>query len=367
MELTLYRQWEQLPLGWHPTLQHDGIRDADWFENFENIAKGINDIKIKFSTNIYECDLVVFNLDRNNTYTILQPSLLVDPNIFAVCKDRNIPVVFWHVGECHSTDNELVRIFELRFSIKPWWVDSNARSNYIKHLFIDHSDQFWNVKLYKSTQMPIPEHNTNDFMLAVLRSDAHKHIIYNALKTYPNKKVQHFGEPEDIASKFRGTNPNTYDSKFDYQTVPEESPWLSDSELLQIKLNSSVLLPINTYFVTPECDAGTDPLYITEKFMLDLLTNKPVLPLGNHGTVNYLRQLGYEFPDWIDYSYDNYVDPNLRLEKFIKSVWDLLSVDNLSERSKDWQKNSLNRQIALNFNVKQQFRNICKAILKDTK
>ena len=121
---------------------------------------------------------------------------------------------------------------------------------------------------------------------------------------------------------------------------------------------------MNTYFTN--FDPTYDPLYITEKYSCELNMDKPVIPVGHWGTVEYLKAQGYSFPDWIDYSFDNCRNDNDRLKMIIAEIDRLAVIDNLAELSEQFAKTKSN---SLNFqknNMKKQFTECVNTILSNT-
>ena len=65
---------------------------------------------------------------------------------------------------------------------------------------------------------------------------------------------------------------------------------------------------------------GTD-CYPTEKIIKQLLTGQPFVLIGRYKTIEYLRNEGfYVYDDLIDHSYDNELDPFIRIEKALLSA-----------------------------------------------
>lgn len=56
---------------------------------------------------------------------------------------------------------------------------------------------------------------------------------------------------------------------------------------------------------------------ISEKTYIPLVKGHFILPFSYPGIVKDLKEQGFKFPDWIDYSYDNIVDDEERFNKFI--------------------------------------------------
>lgn len=65
---------------------------------------------------------------------------------------------------------------------------------------------------------------------------------------------------------------------------------------------------------------------VTEKTLEPLAKGNFVLPFGYPGLIQDILDYGFRLPDWIDYSYDKIEDPDLRFERFLKSIKNVLSM-----------------------------------------
>jgi len=72
---------------------------------------------------------------------------------------------------------------------------------------------------------------------------------------------------------------------------------------------------------------------ITEKTWDPLIKGHFILPYAYPGIVQDLRDMGFKFPDWIDYGYDNILNDDERFEEFLKSLKDLLALSPMTLRS----------------------------------
>jgi hypothetical protein len=70
-----------------------------------------------------------------------------------------------------------------------------------------------------------------------------------------------------------------------------------------------------------------DLLHITEKTYEPLLKGHFVLPVSNPGTIKQLKQQGFLFPDFIDYSFDQIEDVWQRFESITQEFKKLLELD----------------------------------------
>ena len=78
----------------------------------------------------------------------------------------------------------------------------------------------------------------------------------------------------------------------------------------------------------------TDLIHITEKTYEPLLKGHIILPFSNPGTIRRLRDLGFAFPDFVDYSYDTIQDPIARFNA-LKEVFKNLLMQNLPKLYQD--------------------------------
>lgn len=363
MKLTLYRPNEVTQVGQLACLNHDGIRPANDLDSFEFIAKFYG-VEILHSNNIEICDLVVFNLHRSNIYTNLNPSLLVNETIWKQCKQLDIPVVFWHSGECHQNVTAPWFSFaKQHIGQLPYYVDSNANIVNNNHLFFDSSEIF--VKKSDQSDMFTASRISTEIKyklcLFTHRSEPHKHVVYNHIKDkYTNDAYCHYSNPLDISNDIRY---KTFLNKHSFNKVPNKSNWVSNQTVRSIKDSSSIIVTLNSYFIKSFTDSGFEPLYITEKFLLDLITNKPIIPIGHPGTVRYLQNLGFEFPKWIDYRYDEVVDDNDRLSRILLTIDNLFKLKNLKDLSLEFQRNTVNAHVASTISFKNNFLEILNKIL----
>ena len=94
------------------------------------------------------------------------------------------------------------------------------------------------------------------------------------------------------------------------------------------------LVTSRTYFnLVTETHCETDDLFITEK-TLKALISQPFMVVGNYGTLEYLKEKGFEtYPELFDESYDLIKNHNERIEFIINEVKRLceMNVDKLQK------------------------------------
>ena len=79
-------------------------------------------------------------------------------------------------------------------------------------------------------------------------------------------------------------------------------------------------------------------LVVTEKTYDPLIKGHFILPFSNCGFVAYLKTLGFKFPNFIDYSYDQVTDDNSRWQLYQQEVIRLLNL-NLDVWKQNWNDN----------------------------
>lgn len=112
-----------------------------------------------------------------------------------------------------------------------------------------------------------------------------------------------------IENEFLVNNsPFTIDSKYDLYYNLAINITKEDYEKTFISLLTETLV-----------DDGT--LFLSEKIWKPIMVGHPFLVYGNKGTLKYLKELGYRtFDKWIDESYDNIEDRDLRCCKIVSEL-----------------------------------------------
>ena len=72
-------------------------------------------------------------------------------------------------------------------------------------------------------------------------------------------------------------------------------------------------------------EQGQD-IAVTEKTYEPLIKGHFILPFSNQGFISYLKSMGIQLPKFIDYSYDEYSDPETRWQKYQEEILRLLSI-----------------------------------------
>lgn len=354
MNLILYQEYAGCALGHKPQWYHKGIRHCDGTDRFQDIAEFYGHT-VEFTTNVDCADIAVFDLDRNQYYTNLNPILLLDDENLTKLQHSNIPVIFWHSGECHITlSKSWFQTSQRVLGRKIWYVDSNAEIQGHQHLFFDSSQLILRDRSRKNFQ---PSTFDYYFCFFTDRSDIHKHIIYNHMIRYHGSKTYaHYLNPTQLDHRY-----NDKLNGFD-KTTPRRHNRISEEQVIDTINHSMIVVSLNSYFLQ---DFGsTSPvLYITEKFLQDLATNHPVLPVGHAKSVEYCKSLGFEFPNWIDYRYDVENDDSVRMNMILCEIDRLSKIPNIENLSREFINATHNSRVAEELNFSSNFGNILNMVL----
>jgi len=91
--------------------------------------------------------------------------------------------------------------------------------------------------------------------------------------------------------------------------------------------------PHNAYFtntflsIYAESVEYGSTIIVTEKTYDPLIKGHFILPYSTYGFVEHLKSIGIRFPDFIDYSYDQVVDNNLRTKMYLEEIKRLCDID----------------------------------------
>jgi len=77
---------------------------------------------------------------------------------------------------------------------------------------------------------------------------------------------------------------------------------------------------------------------VTEKTYDPLIKGHFVLPFSTSGFINHLKKIGFKFPNFIDYSYDNLIDNDLRYDAYQSEIKRLMSLD-IDTWRQNWEEN----------------------------
>lgn len=85
----------------------------------------------------------------------------------------------------------------------------------------------------------------------------------------------------------------------------------------------------NSYFSVYVESNCTNPelIHVTEKAFEPLIKGHFILPFGNPGSVAHIKNMGFKLPAFIDYSYDEIQDVELRFAKYLLEFERLLTLD----------------------------------------
>ena len=195
----------------------------------------------------------------------------------------------------------------------------NRTKAYYSGFQFHHDTKLWyyqGTQFYKNRQIDSGEYKTMVFVAPnnLYRLDAepmsrgYRYKIVELLKQYQN--LGWVSDPLLFSN---------HDPSIDSRLAPVK-PHQGYNPIHQDYYNRSF---ISIYGETIEL--GED-IVVTEKTYEPLIKGHFVLPFSNQGFISYLKSIGICFPTFIDYSYDQYIDPEKRYDKYQEEVKRLLSI-----------------------------------------
>lgn len=184
-------------------------------------------------------------------------------------------------------------------------------------------------------------HGQPSYIAPDLPSPEHKKKIFVApCKTYPESPRFSRTRLRDflLQHQARGYLGNIDEDPNLFLYPHIEFPWTND--ISEIESQTRPLSynwwgyspPHNEYYkntfisVYSETIEYGDNIIITEKTYDPMLKGHFILPFSNHRFVEYVTNLGFKFPDFIDYSYDNIVDNEQRLQAYFDELQRLINM-----------------------------------------
>lgn len=212
----------------------------------------------------------------------------------------------------------------------------------IPALFCNHSNVwYWSGELsYQTKQWSrSPEQRNRIFCshgrtYPTLRPDSIRHTMAEFFKTYNHRGYVGFAESDDnsIVSLYSHREDPLSNGRlvFDIDsgkvldnTGYGNYPGVASGGFSPLHVNYYENSFISFYGETIEYG---NTLFITEKTFVPMAHGHFVLPFSNCGFVNFLKQYGFAFPDFIDYSYDNEKNYQKRKEMYFQECKRLIEL-----------------------------------------
>jgi hypothetical protein len=230
--------------------------------------------------------------------------------------------------------------------------------NIIKQRHIDFPNEKINV-----TNLTNKEKN---FLSLNSKIRAHRILIISELyrrKLVDNSFLSFIGSPFDHPETTIEYAKKSLDLAFDKMPfVPKEikagveiytknwQPLMLDGSATDIYINSVVAEHYEKSYFSIVTETGMDNyLRVTEKTFKPIANYHPFMIIGCHGTLEYLRSLGYQtFPELFDESYDQETNIAKRLLMIINQVEKFV---NLSKEEKDKKYQQVHEKVLYNANL----------------
>lgn len=250
----------------------------------------------------------------------------------------------------HNSENQIHKIKNALENNSDLWIISNAHQPGWSHERFHHVDFLFNRTRAYYSQFPFSLdvqrwYHLGDFCFVdfpLRRSERKTHIFVAPNKTYPNDKPRKYRTRlvEFLLEYHELGHIGNSDARPElYLYCHHEHPWARTMEELSQKpdITKTPLFkyspPHNVYYqdtfisIYGETIEHGMTLAVTEKTYEPLLKGHFILPFSAAGFMQHLQNLGYRFPDFIDYSYDSISDDDERFRAYLDEAQRLLTTD----------------------------------------
>lgn len=238
------------------------------------------------------------------TKTNIDPIVRFMKNNVDLFVNKNLIPVFWDPLEGNITIAEeidkIVDIFSNAFTI--YYISADYKLNYRNNKFKFIFNDQWIHHLTPKTKI-IDFHPDRVYINCNRVARYHRCMLMdkiidnNLLKYGWNTWANTYGAFDEYKTDFPQTtiDQQTYDI-LDVKDITEANP----TKLIPYRHCQSSMIYLNT-----ETHYKNENLFISEKTYKPISIGMPFMSLGNPGTLEYLRLIGFEtFSEWIDESYD---------------------------------------------------------------
>jgi hypothetical protein len=213
----------------------------------------------------------------------------------------NFIMQFPHPNKHYLTVNQSG--FQLKdIKMIPWdFMWNRFKAYYTEQVPTDKYLHHWaGANSYTLPDLTLNYSKKKKFMSLCGREYGYRTHLYDAVKDLDgyisNRSKEIFLEGKDIVGAF----------------VPIPNNFYTDS-CLSIYVESNCIRP--------------ELIHITEKTYDPLVKGHFILPFANPGTITRIRNLGFQLPSFIDYSYDTEQDPKLRFDMVIEEFNKVIGLD----------------------------------------
>lgn len=237
----------------------------------------------------------------------------------------------------HDSDNDVV----YREHIEPWY-------RYTKKVVIIHLNQLSECGIkydfcFNQVKAYFTEYDKFDLNQRLWTGTAsYRMFVLPEIKRLPPHRT--FLSPNRVSNNRTGEPRNELRKQL-HEFIPSNRMWRGDPEsgymLYPEEINPIIMDSIATGGWAPVANEyyynsfvsvfietitwGKKVNTITEKTFTPLVKGHFILPYGYKGLIQDIKDKGFMFPDWIDYSYDS-LDDNMRFEGFKQSITKLLGL-----------------------------------------
>ena len=165
------------------------------------------------------------------------------------------------------------------------------------------------------------------------------HMYKNKLLGDFNASLDKVNDINDIVSHHHGVFLNEIKDDPDFSNMMSTLPWIVDTEEFKInhwESQNHSFATNNIIFITTETlfFKGITELFLTEKTFKPIALKMPFIMVGTRGILGKLREMGYiTFNKLWDESYDDEIDPRIRMQKIVSLVQDIATKYSTKELS----------------------------------
>ena len=313
---------------------HDQIRGYDYFFTIERD-------KWTFTNSLETADIILISL----------LNLAEDPSLLDSVSEDQILLV-WLVETCNSTitpshvrdmfknldcfskhKKTIIAHTNLLDSIDPQYISNDIMFNREKLYFTEYDyemcfNKYWTAGLTKSAyslsniQKTFSEHSKN-FLVPVRvekSRNANDSWSFHGLK-FNLKKFLH---SIDASMHTNDVSNDIFIKTNDWNRLP-------NTHRLSFKTSGTFSPAADSYFNTSYVSLGAENIYdgseifsLTEKYFDHLIKGNFSLIFSAPGTIHNLKKFyNFQFPDWIDYSYDEIDNLQDRFKSYLESVQEI--------------------------------------------
>lgn len=277
---------------------------------------------------------------------------------------KGLKLILYYPKEGHSLDSWFLRIYKnlikndlLKSKIYFVYGDYDIEKNYYKFLKEENLSSFLTplylnyflIEYHRTTNLEEANDSLNsvrnyDFLFYNRKLRPHRILAVAELERRnltKNSLVSLLGTDDfwslEDCKKFIRDNGlyNDYIKSFFENFSPRTINLNTENELTDDKLNISNSLHYSVTYFSIISETMILKRFITEKVYKPIYNLHPFIIMGSHGILDILKKQGfYTFEEFFDESYDEVIDPKIRLTKVVDEIEKFVKLSNLEKQKK---------------------------------